>query len=81
MSWLYEFLAIASAMFTPLLHEYGIPNLHMLDAIIMSIVIPFSHLMNDEDTKEVILEENWYQGIRYLLGIHRKQVLENKNKD
>ena len=81
MSWLYEFLAIASAMFTPLLHEYGIPNLHMLDAIIMSIVIPFSHLMNDEDTKEVIFEENWYQGIRYLLGIHRKQVSENKNKD
>ena len=80
MSWLYEFLAIASAMLTPLLHEFGIPNLHMLDAIIMSIVIPLSHLMNDEDTKQVIFEENWYQGIRHLLGLHWKQVSSNKIK-
>ena len=81
MSWLYEFLAVLSALLTPLLHEYGIPNLHMIDAIIMSIIIPFSHIMNDEDTKQVIFEENWYQGIRYLLGLHRKQVSLVNNKD
>ena len=81
MSWLYEFLAVASTLFSPLLHNYGIPNVHMLDAIIMSIIIPLTHLMNDEDTKQVILVENWYQGIRHLLGLHRKQVSENKNKD
>ena len=77
MSWLYEFFAILSAALTPMLHEYGIPNLHLIDAIIMSIVIPLTHLLNDEDTKQVILEENWYQGLRHLLGLHVKQATTN----
>ena len=73
MSWMYEFFAIISAALTPMLHEYGVPNLHLIDAIIMSIVIPLPHLLNDEDTKQVILEENWYQGIRYMLGMYTAQ--------
>lgn len=81
MSWLYEFLAVVSAALTPLLHEYGIPNLHMIDAIIMSIVIPLTHLLNDEDTKEIIFEENWYQGIRYLFGLRMKKSPENNDQD
>ena len=81
MSWLYEFLAVVSAALTPLLHEYGIPNLHMIDAIIMSIVIPLTHLLNDEDTKEIIFEENWYQGIKYLFGLRMKKVSENNDQE
>ena len=77
MSWMYEFFAIISAALTPMLHEYGVPNLHLIDAVIMSIVIPLTHLLNDEDTKQVILEENWYQGIRHLLGLHVKQDTTN----
>ena len=80
MSWLYEFLAILSALLTPMLHEYGVPNLHLFDAVIMSIVIPLTHLLNDEDTKQVILEENWYQGIRHLLGIHVKPATANNGQ-
>ena len=26
--------------------------------------------MNDEETKTVISEEGWYQGLRHMLGIH-----------
>ena len=26
--------------------------------------------MNDEETKGIIAEENWYQGFRHMLGIH-----------
>ena len=70
MAWMYELIAILSAFSTPYLHNLGIPNLHYPDAIIIFVVIPFVHLMNDEDTKIVILEENWYQGIRHMLGIY-----------
>ena len=80
MSWLYEFLAILSAILTPFLHEFGIPNLHMFDAVIMFIVIPLTHLLNDEDTKQIILEENWYQGIRHLFGLYVKQNPNNNDQ-
>jgi hypothetical protein len=74
MGWLYELLSIGSALITPFLHKHGIPNLHFPDAIIMFLVIPFFHLMNDEDTKAIIFEENWYQGIRHMLGIYNEKV-------
>ena len=28
--------------------------------------------MNDEETKGIIAEENWYQGIRHMLGIYKR---------
>jgi hypothetical protein len=74
MGWLYELLSIVSILITPFLHTHGIPNLHFVDAIIMFLVIPFLHLMNDEDTKGIILEENWYQGIRHMIGIYNEKV-------
>jgi hypothetical protein len=74
MGWLYELLSIGSAVITPFLHKHGIPNLHFIDAIVMFLVIPFLHLMNDEDTKGIILEQNWYQGIRHMLGIYNEKV-------
>jgi hypothetical protein len=67
---LYEVLASFAALFTPLLHKVGIPNVYLPDAILMSAVIPFANLMNDEETKEIIYKENWYQGLRYMLGIY-----------
>ena len=36
----------------------------------MFVVIPFIHLLNDEDTKGIIANENWYQGLRHMLGIY-----------
>ena len=44
--------------------------MHLPDAIVMFVVIPFFHLMNDEDTKTIILNEGWYQAIRHMFGIY-----------
>jgi hypothetical protein len=74
MGWLYELLSIGSGLITPFLNKYGVPNLHFPDVILMFLVIPFLHLMNDEDTKTIIFEENWYQGIRHMLGIYKDKV-------
>ena len=74
MGYLYELISVVSAVMTPYLHKLGIHNIHFIDAIVMFLVIPFLHLMNDEDTKTIICEENWYQGIRYMLGIYKGKV-------
>ena len=74
MAWLYELISVFSSALTPLLLKFRIPNVHFIDAIIMFLVIPFLHLMNDEDTKSIIYEESWYQGIRHMLGIYNEKV-------
>ena len=74
MGWLYELLSIVSIIMTPFLVKHGIANVHFIDAIIMFLVIPFLHLMNDDDTKAIIYEENWYQGIRHILGVYTEKV-------
>ena len=74
MSWLYELLAIVSAIMSSFLgaqvQEFEIPNIHFPDAIIMFIVIPFIHLLNDEEIKGIIFEQGWIQGIKCVLGIY-----------
>jgi len=79
MGWLYELISIGSALMTPYLLKLGVPNLHFIDAIVMFLVIPFLHLMNDDETKTIICEENWYQGIRHMLGIYKKKVADPKS--
>ena len=76
MAWVYELIATLFAILSPYLHKQGIPNLYYPDAITMFVVIPFVHIMNDEDTKIIVFEENWYQGLRHMLGIHTSQVLK-----
>ena len=73
MGWLNELIAIVFACLTPVLHQFGIPNLHMIDCTMMFVLIPFLYLLNDEETNGIISDENWYQGIRYLLGIYIPQ--------
>ena len=70
MSCLYESLGTILAVLTPILHNLGIHNLHYTDVILMFVVIPFVHLMDDEDTKAIIADINWYQGLRHMLGIY-----------
>ena len=77
MGWFYEILAILSAFLTPILHKLEIPNLCLIDAIFMFVVIPLIHLLNDEETKAIILEENWYEGLRYMLGIYKEKAPQN----
>ena len=69
---LLEYIAIASTAISILLglYDINIPNIHFLDAIITSIVIPFIHILNDENTKGIILEHGWIKGISYTLGMY-----------
>ena len=70
--WLLEYIAIASTAITVLLglFDINIPNIHFLDAVITSIVIPFIHILNDEITKGIVLEHGWIKGISYALGMY-----------
>ena len=79
MGWLYEVLATLCAAFAPLLKMYGIPNMHFPDAILMFVVIPFAHLLNDQTIKGIISEESWYQGLRYMLGIYVEPTTRRVN--
>ena len=81
MSWMYELIAIVSAIVTPPLFKLGVHNLHYIDAIVMFVVIPFVHLTNNEDTKTIILEENWYQGLRHVFGIYKDPTLRQIRQD
>ena len=77
MGWMYEILSIVSALLAPIFHMFGIPNAHCIDPIGMFVAIPFCHLMNDEETKEIISEENWYEGLRYMIGIYIEKPRPN----
>ena len=78
MGWLYEFIGVVVTFVTPYLRNYGLYYLYFPDVILMFLVIPFVHLMNDEDTKTVITEEGWIQGLKHMLGIHCEQDREDK---
>ena len=48
------------------------PHIEFFQAFFRAILIPFVHLLNEEETKTVITEENWYNGIKHALGLYRK---------
>ena len=80
MGWIYELISNLSNFLTPLIRDAGVPNVYLPDAIIMFVVIPVVHLMNDEETKQVIYERNWYQGFRHMLGMYTKPELQNSTQ-
>ena len=50
----------------------------------MNMIIPFVYLMNDEETKGIISEENWIQGLRHMLGVYNQSKPEDpsiQNRD
>ena len=79
MGCIYEILASIAALLSALLgsqiQEFSIPNIHFPDVILMFVVIPFVHLLNDEDTKHIIFAHGWIQGIKYVLGINKDRKL------
>ena len=71
MTMIYEFISNIFVLIAPVLKfRYGLPNTYFIDPISMFVIIPFLQLMNDEDTKEIIFDENWFQAIKYILGIY-----------
>ena len=73
MSWFYEMAGVILTVLTPTLISYGLRYVHYPDAILMFVAIPFIHLMNDENTKTVITQDGWIQGLRLMLG-SRNQI-------
>ena len=72
LGWIYELLAVVAALLSAFIgYQFNIPNIHFPDVILMFVVIPFIHLLNDEDTKNIIFEHGWVQGIKYVFGIYK----------
>ena len=59
---------VLSALLGAQIQEFNIPNVHFPYAIVMSIVIPSIHLLNEEYAKEMVFQSGWCQGIRYAIG-------------
>ena len=79
MGCIYEILAMVAALLSALLgsqiQEFKIPNIHFPDVILIFVVIPFVHLVNGEDTKRIIFEQGWIQGIKYVLGMYKDRKI------
>ena len=70
-SWMIELSSTLCFVSFTFLHSFGLDSIHYIDCIIMTVMIPMAYLMNDEETKGIIVEENWYQGLRYMLGKYK----------
>ena len=71
-AWLYEFLSVLSVFLSPILKKYHIDHIHFVDCLIMFVIIPTHYLINDEDTRTVVANGGWCQGLRFILGIQRE---------
>ena len=68
---IYELICNIFVLISPVLKfKYGWANTSFTDPVSMFVILPFLHLMNDEDTKEIIYDENWFQAIKFILGIY-----------
>ena len=80
-----EILAVVTTILSaPLgaqLQDFNVPNIHFPDVIVMSIIIPFIYLLNDDSEKEVIFQSGWYQGFRYVFGMYITPAVANDSSD
>ena len=44
----------------------------------MFVVIPGLHILNDEETKAIIFQEGWFEGVKLMLGIYTPTAEENR---
>ena len=76
--WLTEMILVISFGIALVLNHYGIPYVfypffEFLNVIIRVIVLPLIQMItSDERAKKIIREENWYQGLRWVIGIYKK---------
>ena len=68
MGWLMELVGTAMTMLTPTLRSYGLHHLYYPDAIVVFIMIPFIHVMNEENVKIVVFERGWFQALMHIFG-------------
>ena len=81
MTMMYEFICNLFVVISPLLkYKYGWKKTSFSDPVCMFVIIPFLQLMNDEDTKEIIFDENWFQAVKFILGIYVPPSVEQIEK-
>ena len=67
--WLLELVGTVMTLLTPTLHNIGLANLYYPDAVIMFVLIPFIHIINEDETKGIIAENGCIEGLRHIFGI------------
>ena len=77
LSWLYELTGTIMTAVSPALLSLGMKHQYYIDAIIMFLGVPILHLINDEDTKGVIVEKSWYWGVRHMAGFRHQITPQN----
>ena len=77
LGWAYELAGSLFILLIPIFNILEIANAHYSDAILMFVVIPFVYLLNDEDTKTIIVEKGWCQAIKHVLGLHTQVAPQN----
>ena len=75
--WLYELIGSIMTAVSPALMSLGMQHQYYIDAIIMFLGAPILHLINDEDTKAVIVEKGWYWGFRHMAGFRNQIAPQN----
>ena len=81
MGWAIELIGALVVVITPMLYDHGFLNVYYINVILFFLLIPFLHLMNNEDTKGIISESSWYQGLRHLMGCHRVSSQRNPSPE
>ena len=77
-SWLIEiFGSLCHVLYILLMNHVGNFGIQYIEAITMFIVIPFVHLMNDEETKGIIADEGLYAGLKFMLGLKKEPKKSN----
>ena len=79
MGWAIELIGALVVVITPMLYDLGFLNVYYINVILLFLLIPFLHLMNNEDTKGIISEFSWYQGMRHLMGCSPHRVSPQRN--
>ena len=72
--WLVEILGTLCHVLFLWLNSMGLAGMHYVEGVIMFIIIPLVYLMNDDDTKGVIVDEGWIQGLKYLAGLRNNKT-------
>ena len=52
----------------PLLKMLWISNIYLADAVMVFVVVPMVHLLNDGKAKEIFVEGNYYKALRHMIG-------------
>ena len=77
--WLAEIVGTLCHVLFLWLNNMGLAGMHHVECVIMFVIIPLMYLMNDEDTKGVIIVEGLFQGVRHMAGLRGSKPTESRN--